>query len=202
MTVDDCEAVSRAVSPALDVDDPSTAPTTSRFPRPASTGRWCARRDFARWAGHEAKIEMAVPADGRKRFRGVIVGVEDGAALIDRTDAKADEPIALCAAAARHRRGPPRAHRRTDPRSRCAAARPRCAPRLDETDLAGLERRAAEGEPAATKPLRAAPLRRSAPALSPHAAAARAPSEPKSKSKSSLFTPRRAKKTPKKKEKE
>ena len=35
--------------------------------------------DFERWAGHEAKIEMAVPLDGRKRFRGVLRGVEDGA---------------------------------------------------------------------------------------------------------------------------
>ena len=51
--------------------------------------------DFERWAGHEAKVEMAVPLDGRKRFRGFIRGVEDGAAVIDLPDVKEGlDPIA------------------------------------------------------------------------------------------------------------
>ena len=51
--------------------------------------------DFERWAGYEAKVEMAVPLDGRKRFRGFIRGVEDGRAVIDLPDVKEGrEPIA------------------------------------------------------------------------------------------------------------
>jgi len=51
--------------------------------------------DFARWAGHEAKIEMAVAQDGRKRFRGFILGAEGTGARIRRTDVKGDEPAEI-----------------------------------------------------------------------------------------------------------
>ena len=51
--------------------------------------------DFERWTGYEAKIEMAVPLEGRKRFRGFIRGVEDGDAVIELPDVKEGlEPIA------------------------------------------------------------------------------------------------------------
>ena len=72
MTVDDCEAVSRAVSPALDVDDPVGRAYHLEISSPGIDRPLVRSSDFSRWAGHEAKIEMAVPADGRKRFRGVI----------------------------------------------------------------------------------------------------------------------------------
>jgi ribosome maturation factor RimP len=49
------------------------------------------RSDFARYAGHVAKIEMAVPMDGRRRFRGVLLGTEGDAARIRRDDATGAE---------------------------------------------------------------------------------------------------------------
>ena len=70
-SIDDCEQVSRAISPVLDVEDVDLGALPSRSVlarhRPAAGAR---RRISRRWAGHEAKIEMAVPQAGRKRFRG------------------------------------------------------------------------------------------------------------------------------------
>jgi ribosome maturation factor RimP len=50
------------------------------------------RSDFARHAGHEMKVEMAVALDGRKRFRGTLLGVEGEAARLRRKDAAEGEP--------------------------------------------------------------------------------------------------------------
>ncbi|MHB2168276.1 ribosome maturation factor RimP [Alsobacter sp. R-9] len=90
-SVDDCEAVSKAVSPALDVDDPIDRAYHLEISSPGIDRPLVRASDFGRWAGHEAKIEMAVPVNGRKRFRAVIAGVEGPAVAVDRTDAKADE---------------------------------------------------------------------------------------------------------------
>lgn len=91
MSVDDCEAVSRAVSPALDVDDPMDRAYHLEVSSPGIDRPLVRESDFVRWAGHEAKLETSVPVHGRKRFRGIVVGVEDGAVVIERQDAKADE---------------------------------------------------------------------------------------------------------------
>jgi ribosome maturation factor RimP len=91
MSVDDCEAVSRAVSPALDVDDPVDRAYHLEISSPGIDRPLVRVSDFARWAGHEAKVEMAVPLDGRKRFRGVVTGVEGEGAVLERRDASADD---------------------------------------------------------------------------------------------------------------
>jgi ribosome maturation factor RimP len=90
-TVDDCEAVSRAVSPALDVDDPVDRAYHLEISSPGIDRPLVRASDFARWAGHEAKLEASLPIGGRKRWRGVILGVEGGAVQLERPDAKADE---------------------------------------------------------------------------------------------------------------
>ena len=61
----------------------SRASTRSRCPRPASTGRWCGRPISRTGPGYEAKIELKEPLSGRKRFRGVLEGVEDGEVRIE-----------------------------------------------------------------------------------------------------------------------
>lgn len=95
MGVDDCEAVSRAVSPALDVEDPIERAYYLEISSPGIDRPLVRLGDFPRWAGHEAKIEMAVPVAGRKRFRGVIRGVEGESVLLERGDPKPDEdPLA------------------------------------------------------------------------------------------------------------
>ena len=94
MSVDDCETVSRAISPVLDLEDPIERAYYLEISSPGIDRPLVRRSDFERWTGHEAKIEMAVPVDGRKRFRGFIRGVEGDAVAIELPDVKeGDERI-------------------------------------------------------------------------------------------------------------
>jgi ribosome maturation factor RimP len=77
MTVEDCEAVSRAVSPVLDVEDPVDKAYHLEVSSPGIDRPLARRSDFDRWAGFEAKIELSVPVEGRKRFRGWLLGTRD-----------------------------------------------------------------------------------------------------------------------------
>ncbi len=90
--VDECEAVSRAVSPALDVDDPIDRAYYLDVSSPGIDRPLVRLSDFDRWAGFEAKIEMSVPVEGRKRFRGFIRGTEGDLAVIE-LEGKADEDV-------------------------------------------------------------------------------------------------------------
>ncbi|MCC5977445.1 MAG: ribosome maturation factor RimP [Salinarimonas sp.] len=87
MNVADCETVSHAVSPALDVDDPIDRAYHLEVSSPGIDRPLVRPEDFIRWAGYEAKIEMAVPIAGRKRYRGVIEGAEGATALVRLPDA-------------------------------------------------------------------------------------------------------------------
>ncbi|WP_119270991.1 ribosome maturation factor RimP [Taklimakanibacter deserti] len=77
-TIDDCEQASRAISPMLDVEDVISSRYFLEMSSPGIDRPLVRQEDFERWAGHEAKIEMAVPQAGRKRFRGMLEGVTDG----------------------------------------------------------------------------------------------------------------------------
>lgn len=72
MSIDDCEAVSRAISPILDLEDPVGQAYYLELSSPGIDRPLVRVSDFERWAGHEAKVELAVPLDGRKRFRGIL----------------------------------------------------------------------------------------------------------------------------------
>ncbi len=78
MTIEDCEAASVALSPALDVADPIAQAYRLEISSPGIDRPLVRVSDFRRAIGHEVKIEMARPVDGRKRFRGVIESVEAG----------------------------------------------------------------------------------------------------------------------------
>lgn len=91
MSVADCEAVSRAVSPVLDLEDPVPQAYTLEVSSPGIDRPLTRSSDFERWAGYEAKIEMDVPLAGRKRFRGLVRGVADGAALLELPDVREGE---------------------------------------------------------------------------------------------------------------
>jgi ribosome maturation factor RimP len=80
MSVDDCAQVSRALSPVLDVADPIDRAYHLEISSPGLDRPLVRRSDFERWAGHEAKLELELPLDGRKRFRGLILGL-DGEAV-------------------------------------------------------------------------------------------------------------------------
>ena len=92
MNIDDCEAVSRALSPVLDVADPIDRAYRLEISSPGIDRPLVRRSDFARHLGHAAKIEMAVAEQGRKRFRGTLLAVTDDAVRLRRDDAKAEEP--------------------------------------------------------------------------------------------------------------
>lgn len=92
MNIDDCEAVSRALSPVLDVTDPIDRAYRLEISSPGIDRPLVRRSDFERHLGHVAKIEMAVAEHGRKRFRGTLIAVEGDALRLRRDDAKADEP--------------------------------------------------------------------------------------------------------------
>jgi len=92
MTVEDCETVSRAVSPALDVEDPINRAYHLEISSPGIDRPLVRTGDFERWAGHELKVDMAVMQDGRKRFRGTLLGTENGAAKVRLPDVKEGEP--------------------------------------------------------------------------------------------------------------
>ncbi|MBO0346416.1 ribosome maturation factor RimP [Roseibium limicola] len=91
MTVEDCEAVSRGVSPALDVDDPINRAYHLEVSSPGIDRPLVRVGDFERWAGHELKAEMSVPQNGRKRFRGILLGVKGDAAMLRLPDVREGE---------------------------------------------------------------------------------------------------------------
>jgi len=95
MTVEDCEAVSRALSPVLDVADPIDRAYRLEISSPGIDRPLVRKSDFERYAGHLAKIETAMPFQGRKRFRGLLIGTEGDAARIRRDDATAGEEVEI-----------------------------------------------------------------------------------------------------------
>ncbi|MBL6456411.1 ribosome maturation factor RimP [Belnapia sp. T6] len=114
--VEDCEAISHAIGAVLDVEDPikgewSLEVSSAGIDRPLTR-----TKDWTNYAGHLATLELLVPQEGRKRFRGIILGadaetarlrLEDGAELaVARGNIRraklvlTDELIAATAAAA------------------------------------------------------------------------------------------------------
>lgn len=77
-SIDDCEQASRAISPVLDVADVISSRYHLEVSSPGIDRPLVRPADFESWAGHEAKIEMAVPVAGRKRFKGALEGYADG----------------------------------------------------------------------------------------------------------------------------
>ena len=82
IAIEDCEAISHAVSAMLDVEDPISGNYTLEVSSPG-IGRPLTRpHDFERWAGLEANLELQRSVDGRRRFRGRVDGFEAGEARL------------------------------------------------------------------------------------------------------------------------
>lgn len=93
MTVEDCEEVSRALSPALDVEDPIEKAYHLEVSSPGIDRPLVRKSDFTAWIGHLVKMETSVMVAERKRFRGRIASVDDAGVLIERDQASyGDEP--------------------------------------------------------------------------------------------------------------
>ncbi len=76
MGLDECEALSRAISERLDGDDPIHGEYDLEVSSPGIDRPLVALEDFARFEGHDAKLETIGMIDGRRRFKGALAGVE------------------------------------------------------------------------------------------------------------------------------
>ncbi len=83
MEVDDCAALSRALSAALDVADPLAEEYTLEVSSPGIDRPLTRLEDFDRWSGYEARLETEELIEGRRRFKGVLAGTADGEVLIE-----------------------------------------------------------------------------------------------------------------------
>lgn len=86
MSIDDCAELSRAISPILDVADPIASEYRLEVSSPGIDRPLTRAKDFANWTGHEARIELDRALDGRKRFKGILRGLDGENALIELAD--------------------------------------------------------------------------------------------------------------------
>ena len=94
MTVDDCAAVSRSVSALLDVADPIASAYTLEVSSPGIDRPLVRPEDYDRYAGFEARIELSAPHEGRKRFRGRLIGRADGTVRLAAESGEVQLPFA------------------------------------------------------------------------------------------------------------
>ena len=96
MDVEACATLSRALSAVLDVEDPIPGTYTLEVSSPGIDRPLTRPKDYSRWAGHLARVETAEPIDGRRRFKGTLLGLENGAIRIRLDDGQeADVPLSL-----------------------------------------------------------------------------------------------------------
>jgi len=93
--VDDCAAISTAVSAVLDVEDPILDAYALEVSSPGIDRPLTRLKDFDMWVGYEAKIETTELIDGRRRFKGEIAGTEGDEVLITIEDQGEDVTIGL-----------------------------------------------------------------------------------------------------------
>ncbi|MEL0150750.1 MAG: ribosome maturation factor RimP [Rhodobiaceae bacterium] len=82
LTIDECEAISHAVSDVLDVENPIAGAYALEVSSPGVARPLTRPVDFERWAGHEAKLGLKTAFDGQRRFRGMLDGFMDGEARL------------------------------------------------------------------------------------------------------------------------
>lgn len=93
MNVEDCAALSHALLDFIEREDPLEGEYELEVSSPGIDRPLTRLMDFARWAGHEAKIELVAPLDGRKRFRGTLLGLEGNNVAIETQGARVSFPF-------------------------------------------------------------------------------------------------------------
>jgi ribosome maturation factor RimP len=83
MNVEDCAALSRALSDFLEQEDVVEGDYLLEVSSPGIDRPLTRLADFSRWAGHEAKLELSVPLDGRKRLRGTLQGLDGSEVVLE-----------------------------------------------------------------------------------------------------------------------
>lgn len=91
MTIENCEEVSEVVSALLDVEDPISGTYDLEVSSPGIDRPLTREKDFERWAGFEAKVELDEAVDGQRRFRGRLAGIRDGLILLQTDDGEQKE---------------------------------------------------------------------------------------------------------------
>ncbi len=94
LTVEDCAKISRDISAILDVEDPIRDTYTLEVSSPGIDRPLTRLEDFDRYVGHLARVELALPIDGRRRFRGRIESSEEGQVRLTLDDSVVSLPIA------------------------------------------------------------------------------------------------------------
>jgi ribosome maturation factor RimP len=77
MDVEDCATLSRALSAVLDVEDPIAGNYTLEVSSPGIDRPLTRAKDYVRWSGHLARFETTFPIEGRRRFKGTLLGLEN-----------------------------------------------------------------------------------------------------------------------------
>jgi ribosome maturation factor RimP len=83
ITADDCERVSYQISGLLDVNDPIPGHYTLEVSSPGLDRLLFRREDYERFAGNLVKLRMAVPQEGRRKYQGRLLRLEDGNVVMD-----------------------------------------------------------------------------------------------------------------------
>jgi ribosome maturation factor RimP len=86
VSVDDCQAVSYQVSGILDVEDPIRGQYSLEVSSPGLDRPLFHERDFERFRGCEVDVRLVTPLNGRRRFRGVLGGLQDGLVVLQMDD--------------------------------------------------------------------------------------------------------------------
>jgi ribosome maturation factor RimP len=94
MTVEDCARISRELSQVLDEADPITDDYLLEVSSPGIDRPLVRAQDYRRFSGHEAKLELDAPVDGRKRFQGNIAGVDGDSVVVDTESGPVALPLA------------------------------------------------------------------------------------------------------------
>ena len=76
MNVEDCAKLSHALLDFIEAEDPLEGEYELEVSSPGIDRPLTRLMDYSRWSGHEAKLELLAPVDGRKRFRGTLLGLE------------------------------------------------------------------------------------------------------------------------------
>jgi ribosome maturation factor RimP len=94
MDVEDCATLSRALSAVLDVEDPIPSAYTLEVSSPGIDRPLTREKDYVRWAGHLARVETTQPIEGRRRFKGTLLGFDNGTVRLKLEDGtEADVPL-------------------------------------------------------------------------------------------------------------
>lgn len=83
ITLDDCSRVSHQLSGVLDVEDVIRGQYQLEVSSPGLDRPLFTEEHFARFTGHKAKLKLAVPVEGRRKYQGILRGVEDGQVLLE-----------------------------------------------------------------------------------------------------------------------